>query len=150
MCQTRLHIGLCYVWTENIVQQPHHQRKRVSLWLKGFPMEVPFAKCKWALPFQHVQKWNYRPAKLQKTLITCTWYWSTHSRYLAESMEPSLNWATPSTAAANSLARVTLISFSTRVNHSLILGCSIRDTGVLNRTCWRREQKSICQTGESQ
>uniref|UniRef100_A0A6B0UA80 Uncharacterized protein n=1 Tax=Ixodes ricinus TaxID=34613 RepID=A0A6B0UA80_IXORI len=47
-------------------------------------------------------------------------------------MVPCLKGALSATAEANLLARVTLISFSTRLSHSLILGFSAIETGVLN------------------
>ncbi|CAN7979469.1 unnamed protein product [Ixodes pacificus] len=46
-------------------------------------------------------------------------------------MVPCLKGALSATAEANLLARVTLISFSTRLSHSLILGFSAIETGVL-------------------
>ena len=63
-----------------------------------------------------------------------TWYLSTQVINFSWSMLPDLKLAMSCTEEARSLAKVTRISFSTSVSHSLILGCWAMETGEKNIT----------------
>lgn len=82
--------------------------------------------------------WTYMLVQI----VPFTWNLSIHCRYRLASIWPDLKTAMSLTASCRSLARVTLISFSVRVSHSLILGLAAMDTGVANTT-WMRNRKKV-------